>query len=461
MTTGGGGSGGSTESGDAGATTTASSSGALGPWNLTADYPLAANNCTGTSPDLYCAQQTCVAGSGYVYCVGGATTSTYYSQLSSAGLGPWLPSADYPVPVEEESCVVSSNYVYCVGGYVAGADGGATSPIADVYYAPLLSPGIGTWTASTPFPHVTGVPQCMTDSGYIYCISRNSDSPTLDAYYAPISSSGVGTWTATVAPPTGTAGCSAIGGYAYCFGGGNCPPDGPVSDCYSPSYFAPLTASGIGTWKATSELPTAGFADYATAGSYIYYLSIPVFFASVSADGIGPWETTTNYPDSTYPSACFSSGDYLYCASPIANGSYFAQVGAPNPQALQLENPPPFPRSEYLLPAWINGYGCFVSANGVFAGTPCFGKNIDDAAVFDCASQASTPAGCTTTVVSSNTAYNYDVTVWYPCTNQTPANTNCCFLPAVGNPSPLDGWCISIGSNSFIIANQITMQQSQ
>ena len=477
----GGGSGGSTSSGgvssSTGGTTTSGAAGnstggtsmtsgsgadgALGPWVLTSDYPLAAKNCAGTSPNLYCAQQTCFADSGYVYCVGGLTTSTYFSQLSSAGLGQWSPSADYPQAAEEQSCVVSSGYVYCVGGYIAGVDGGPISPIADVYYAPLLSPGIGTWVASTPFPHVTGAAQCMTDSGYIYCITRNSGGSALDAYYAPLSSSGVGAWAPTAAPPKGTAGCATIGGYVYCFGGAGCPPNGPMSDCYSPSYFAPLSASGIGTWKTTSQLPTAVFAEYATAGSYIYYLSIPAFFASVSADGIGPWQTTTNYPDSSYPSACFSSGNYLYCANPNPNGSYFARIGAPNPQALQIENPPPFERAQYLLPAWINGGGCSVSVNGVLAGAPCFGKNIDDAVVFDCASQASAPQGCTTTVVSSDTSYNYDVTVRYPCTTPNPDNTNCCFQPALGYPSPLYAWCSSVGSNSFIVEQQITLQQGQ
>jgi hypothetical protein len=457
----GGGTGGTTGTGGVGATTGAVLSGALGPWALTADYPLAANNCAGAAPNLYCAQQTCVASSGTVYCIGGESTSTYYSQLSSAGLGSWMPTADYPVPVEEESCSVSSDYIFCVGGNIGGADAGAISPTADVYYAPLSPSGIGAWTASTPYPYATA-PQCMINSGYIYCISANSTgvgSP--DAYYAPISSSGVGAWTPTAGPPTWTEGCSSIGGYGYCFGGGSCPPDGPSSDCYSPSYFAPLTPNGIGTWNTTTELPTAVSATYVTAGSYIYYLSIPVFFAAVSADGIGPWETTTNYPDSSYPSDCVSNGGYLYCASPLAGSSYFAQIGAPNPQSLQLEDPPPFPRSEYLIPAWTNGEGCSVSVNGVVAGAPCFGKDIDQAVVFDCASQASTAAGCATTVMSSNTTYNYDLTIWYPCRNQTPTGTNCCFLPALGYDTALYGWCGAVGSNSFIIGSQITLQQSQ
>jgi hypothetical protein len=349
-----------------------------------------------------------------------------------------------------------------VGGSVSAADGGPPSLTADVFYAPLSSAGIGTWAASTHFPHVTFAPNCVTDSGTIYCISASSvGAPIPDAYYASISSSGVGTWAPTTAPPALTEGCSAIGGYVYCFGGGSCPPTAPDSDCYSHSYFAPLTASGIGAWQSTTELPTSVSAEYAAAGNSIYYLSIPVFFASVSAGGIGPWQTTTNYPQSLYPSNCFSSGANLYCGSPVAGGSYFAPIGVPNPKALQLRNPPPFPRSEYLAPAWENGGGGSVSAGGVTAGVPMFDKNIDDAVVFDCAAQASTSAGCTTTVVSSNTAYNYDMTIWYPCTSPSPAGANCCFLPKVGYSTPFNKWCVSVGSNSFIIAGEIAMMPAQ
>jgi hypothetical protein len=254
------------------------SPGSLGPWSLTADYPLAANDCAGTSAFEVCAQQTCVSSSGYVYCIGGAGTSTYYSQLSSTGLGSWARGADYPEPIQSTSCAVDGSFVYCVGGRLSGGDGDVTST-ANVYFAPLSSPGIGTWTATTPFPHGAIAPYCMIDSGYIYCISTDPNDPTArpDAYYAPISSSGVGAWTQTAAPSTWTEACSAAGGYAYCFGGGGCAPDGPGSDCYSPSYFAPLTANGIGAWKSTTQLPTAVSANSATAGSYIYYLSIPIF----------------------------------------------------------------------------------------------------------------------------------------------------------------------------------------
>jgi hypothetical protein len=441
------------------------SPGSLGPWSLTADYPLAANDCAGTNAFEICAQQTCVSSSGYVYCIGGASTSTYFSQLSSTGVGPWARGADYPEPIQSESCAVGGNFVYCVGGRVGGGDGGVTTT-ANVYYAPLSSAGIGTWTATTPFPHGTVAQYCMIDAGYIYCISTdpNASTATPDAYYAPIASSGVGAWTQTAAPSTWTAACSAVGGYAYCFGGGDCPPSGPGGDCYSPSYFAPLTANGIGAWKATTQLPTAAWYNTASAGSYIYYLSIPIFYASVSSDGIGPWQTTTNYPDSSYPSACTSSNGYVYCANQTAGASYFAQIGVPDPKALQLQNPPPFPRSQYLAPACnAEGSVSVSTPSGGTVGAPLLQNDIDDAVVFDCASQAATAAGCTTTVTSPNepSTCNYQMTIWYPCPNSASADTNCCYLPAVGYPQPFNAWCSSTGSNSFIISQEMSLQPAQ
>jgi hypothetical protein len=424
--------------------------GGLGAWAPTANYPLATSHCVGTAPDIYCAPQTCVANAGSVYCVGGASTSTYFSPLSSAGLGTWARGADYPEPIQEASCVVSANVVYCVGGSVVGDDGGLT-PTADVYYAPLSSQGIGAWTASTAYPDGASGPVCMVDSETIYCASGT------DAYYAPLSSSGVGAWAPTTPPPTATARCFAIDGFAYCFGDGDCSPEGPGTDCYSPSYSAPLTPAGFGAWTSATELPTAVSANQATAGSYLYYLSVPVFVASVADGIIGPWQTTTNYPDSSYPSNCVSSDGYLYCASPLDGGSYFAPIGVPDPDALRLQNPPPFPRAEYLVPSCTSEGCSWVEANGVTVGDPTFGVNIDDAVVFDCASQASTSAGCTTTVTSPNPMGNYGMTIWYPCTSAGPAGTNCCYLAPVGYATPSNGWCISTSSNSFIISNEIRM----
>jgi hypothetical protein len=93
-------------------------------------------------------------------------------------------------------------------------------------------------------------------------------------------------------------------------------------------------------------------------------------------------------------------------------------------------------------------------------GAPVFDPNIDDAVVFDCASQASTDAGCTTTVTSPIASGDYQVTIWYPCAAlaaDASANANCCFLPAVGYPTPFDAWCVSTGAESFIITQPIEL----
>ena len=442
----------------------AATTGQLGQWVQTTAYPL-----NMTSP-------SCAAGGGYLYCVGGysgsTTNSAYFSSLSSSGVGPWQPTTSYPIEIQDEECMITAGYIYCVGGVIGGQEGLENDSLGrtgDVYYAPVSSSGIGTWMKTTPFPHIDPSPRCMISYGYIYCVSAKlngtgsgfTDVP--DAYFAELSPSGVGTWSQTTAPPTETAGCSAINGYAYCFGGAGCPPI--PGDCYSPTYFAPLSPSGIGAWKSTFELPTAGYAVYTTAESYIYYLSTPVYVTSASSNGISSWGTTTNYPAYSYPGTCVSDGDYIYCVGGAGeinqptNSVYYAEVGASNPNALQLVNPPPFPRAEYLAPAWTEQGGCSASGPGYFAGAPCFSYDIDNAVIFNCAAAASTSAGCKTTVVSPlNRSYNYNLTIWYPYTNASFPDTNCRYAASPGGNGAGYGWCISVGQNSFIIAQQVELQ---
>jgi len=304
----------------------------------------------------------------------------------------------------------------------------------------------------------------MSYASNVFCaegaFNNGTYSNAADVFYAPLSGTGVGSWMQTTSMPTLTAGCLAVNGYVYCFGGGPCTPL-PESDCYSPSYFASFTSSGVGSWNRTSELPTAGWAIYVAAESYIYYLGTPVFYAQVGSDGIGGWEATTNFPHSDNPSACASEGSLIYCVGATTDAVYYTQVGESNPQALVLQNPPPFPRADYLGPAWGSTGGCSVSSKGVFAGAPCFDQNIDDAVIFDCATLAATSSGCMTTVVSpSNTQYNYNITVWYPRTNSSFPETNCAFMPALGYYEPFYAWCITVGLNSFIIVHQIQMQSN-
>lgn len=301
------------------------STGQLGPWNSTTDYPLPL------------AGVTCVADGGFAYCVGGGNETaprgsgglnlTYYAPLSPTGVGQWTRTTDYPLMILQPSCVASLGYIYCVSGFA-----GPTSNLtADVFYAPLSPSGIGAWKPTTPFDNVISPPPCMVDSSYIYCVTQNATGPFLPAgntYFAHLSAAGVGNWTGSSQVPDNPEGCVASGGYGYCFGGA-CPSSGP---CTQRSYYAPLSPNGVGAWTLTTDLPNGAQVAYAAGGSYVYLLTPTPLLAQLSSSGIGPWTTTTPYPEDI-PAGCFINGAYLYCVgsdtidfTPSQN-VYFAAIG--------------------------------------------------------------------------------------------------------------------------------------
>ncbi|MEM3661858.1 MAG: hypothetical protein QXG73_03450, partial [Candidatus Micrarchaeaceae archaeon] len=96
-----------------------------------------------------------------------------------------------------------NGYIYCVGS-------SEVSPYTQVYYAPVSSTGIGTWTATTSYPVVMVDAGCSINNGYIYCVGTGEGGYAgTQVYYAPVSSTGIGTWTATTSYPVGI-------DYAYC-----------------------------------------------------------------------------------------------------------------------------------------------------------------------------------------------------------------------------------------------------
>jgi hypothetical protein len=313
-----------------GTITTISDSGLLGPWMNTTNYP------SSRFPT------SCVANAGFIYCLGDNGNSTYFAPLVSTGVGQWSKSTDYPIPIEGAGCVESSGFIYCVGGTSTYANGKSTNSdpygrTSEVFYAPLSASGIGTWVNTSKFPYIAAGPICMTYYSTIYCVEaaflNGGYTNSSEAFFAPLTSSGVGSWTETSSPPTDTAGCLAVGSDAYCFGGGECPPI-TSGDCHSPSYVAALSPNGIGSWNETSELPAnAGYASYFAAGSFIYYLSIPISYAKVLPTGIGIWQNMTNFPNSENPfvdGACAPTTDYVYCVGGGylgTNDVFYAQVG--------------------------------------------------------------------------------------------------------------------------------------
>ena len=86
--------------------------------------------------------------------------------------------------------------------------------------------------------------------------------------------------------------------------------------------------------------------------------------------------------------------------------------------------------------------------------TPCFGGNVTQAEIFNCANAATSAAGCTQLVTNpSNASISYQVTVWYPYlahTNEPPwAN---CKYQSTGDPGQqYFANCISTNSTAFIV----------
>ena len=232
-----------------------SAPGTLGPWAETTDYG-ATSGASGTGgQDIE--WPSCVQSGGYVYCVAGATNSgevskVYYAQLSSGGVGPWTETTDYGassgttgsggMQTFQLSCVAISGYIYCVGG-------GSSK----TFYAPISSSGVGAWTETTDYGAASGntgaggtsisSQACTEDSGYIYCIGGTGPSfkPISDVFYGQLTASGIGPWTETVdygasSGTTGSGGvpiygatCTTLSGYIICVDGyttGNSPTNG-------------------------------------------------------------------------------------------------------------------------------------------------------------------------------------------------------------------------------------------
>ncbi len=161
----------------------------VGAWTQTISYPFAINP---NIPDSL----SCVANDYYMYCVGGGSSTPYFTNIGSAGvIGNWYPTQATPSLVDS-SCTTYLNYIYCVGG----------SSSADVIYAPLYGDGIGQWLSASSYPFGVEGEACAADAGYIYCVggleAGPTSGPTSGVYYsqidtAPQNSSSVTTSTTT------------------------------------------------------------------------------------------------------------------------------------------------------------------------------------------------------------------------------------------------------------------------
>jgi hypothetical protein len=295
-------------------------------WNCTADYPIqyngtpgvAAQQCAASGSNIFCvggqdanggprnevysasadpasgnlsgwvlsqyrypqtvAGESCVTSSGFEYCIGGiyddnfdAIASSYFAQLESNGsVGAWEPTTSYPIPTNSQSCVAALSFVYCIGG--ANETGGLSAAAAlssSDWYAPLGSSGIGTWSKTTPFPANLYLPSCFESSGFVYCVGGEDSGGNSvgTSYFAPLSADGIGNWTQTTTYPVQASGdaCAVSSSVVYCVGGETAGGQNPTFT--SAVYYASLSSSGIGSWNQSPDFPqTVGSSCVIAAG---------------------------------------------------------------------------------------------------------------------------------------------------------------------------------------------------
>ncbi|MDA4130240.1 MAG: hypothetical protein OK457_05680 [Thaumarchaeota archaeon] len=306
-----------------------------GPWVATTSYPLQAGGSYGVLA------QSCVSTSGYIYCVGGTdangnpSNQVYTSTLSTSGIGNWTTESPYLQNVSSTSCVAYSGYLYCVGGIfdTKGDD------ITASYFASISTLNVGPWIQTTAFPIPVDTAACVSSSGYIYCVGGTNETAGTNAtsalsnsiWYAPLSPSGIGKWSHTSDYPQNLylPVCVASGNYIYCLGGiaryasnqGGVN-YGAISNTQNVVEYALLSSNGVGPWMMTTNYPIQiAFQACGVSASNIYCVGGEqsggstfngVYSAPLSSSGIGTWHQTPSYPSSV-TTTCVVSDSTLYC----------------------------------------------------------------------------------------------------------------------------------------------------
>jgi hypothetical protein len=342
-----------------------------GNWTEQIDYG-AASGSTG-SGGISILGASCVSNASYDYCVGGQNSTgtdlsdVFVAHVSSSGVvDAWNETTDYGAAsgtsgsgglgVEFTSCVGYAGYIYCVAGATTVAPGTTSK----VYYAPLLSTGVGAWTETTDYGAASGATgaggirtfllSCSEVSGYIFCVGDGSSK----VFFAPLSASGVGAWTETTdyGAATGSTGAGGVaisnpacvpnGTYIYCVGG-------TVSfKATSQVFFARANATGVAGWNESTDyaavsgttgsggIPIYGTACLAYSGEIICVdgnnktnvALDQVFYGALNSTGVGPWSQGGAYGDlplATYHLSCVLTGiSFGLCVSGATSQTYIS-----------------------------------------------------------------------------------------------------------------------------------------
>lgn len=236
-------------------------------------------------------------------------------------------STPYPISLDGSSCSAYNGYIYCVGGEIAGHNFQPFTLLKNVYYAKVLSNGIGTWQNTTPYPIPVDLASCSIYNGYIYCIGGGSENNITGSYsvnsvyYANITASGIGAWQKTISYPLPAFlhSCSIHNSYIYCLGGYNYTNPNRIRSVY----YSYLSNKGVSTWQNTTPYPILiESQSCAVVSNYIYCiggdsshtdLRNSVYYGSLSNIGVDNWQSGPIYPLQIESQSCSSYNNYIYC----------------------------------------------------------------------------------------------------------------------------------------------------
>lgn len=235
------------------------------------------------------------------------------TNANSAALSSWTATTSLSVGADANhrarvrgGAVVANGYIYHIGGV-----DGATNTLADIEYAKLNTDGtVGSWTAAANAISVTGDStrrqfQPVVANGYLYIIGgRDNTNTTRDtSYYAKLNADGsVGTWSATTVLPSARFGQATVAynGYIFVIGGFNSSLTAQTS-----VYSAKVNADGtLGSWSTLSGVLPTGLTNIngaSVANGYVYIVggftsggssSTSIYHAKLKNDGT--IDTTTS-----------------------------------------------------------------------------------------------------------------------------------------------------------------------
>lgn len=241
----------------------------------------------------------------YLYIIGGYDGSAanywnlvHYARINSGGSGSadsYASTTALPQATRRHTTVAHNGFIYVIGGE------GSSTPYSTVYYAAIGPDGtLGSWTATSSLPLNKAAHVSVLYNGYIYAIGGLSDPGgyTTNVYYTEINSDGtLDTWSSTTSLPGGRYGASGAvyDGYVY-FGGGW---TGSVNS--NVLYYAAINSDGtLGSWNTTTNLP-AGVSGHQLIAykGYLYFTGSDNYFyyAAINGDGTiaASWTRTTGY----------------------------------------------------------------------------------------------------------------------------------------------------------------------